>query len=51
MSLTSLRAFLSRKDVKIVIIFTVTGGVLQVLSKRYLKSHPELLDDAPVTNN
>lgn len=49
MPLTYLRIFLSRNDVKIVIICTATGAVLQVLAKRYLKSHPEFLEDAPVT--
>ena len=48
MNLTSLKIFLCRNDVKIVIICTVTGGILQVLSKQYLKRHPEFL--APVTN-
>lgn len=47
MSLTSLKVFFCRSDVRIVIVCTVTGGVLQVLSKRYLKSHPELLNDEP----
>jgi len=49
MNLTSLKIFLCRNDVKIVIICTVTGGILQVISKQYLKSHPEFLKDAPVT--
>lgn len=49
MNLTYLKVFLSRNDVKIIIIGTVTGGILQVLSARYLKSHPEFLEDAPVT--
>lgn len=49
MNLTSLRMIFCRNDVKIVIICTVTGGILQVISKRYLKSHPEFLEDAPVT--
>ena len=49
MSLTSLRVFLCRNDVKIVITCTVVGGVLQVLAKRYLNSHPEFSDDPPVT--
>ena len=49
MSLTSLKIFLCRNDVRIVLICTVTGGILQVLSKQYLKSHPEFLKDAPVT--
>ena len=47
MGLTSLKIFLFRNDVKIVIICTVTGGILQVLAKKYLKSHPEFLE--PVT--
>ena len=45
-----LKKFLCRNDVKIVIIWTVTGGILQVLSKQYLKSYPEFLKDVPVTN-
>jgi hypothetical protein len=49
MNLTSLKIFLCRNDVKIVIICTVTGGILQVLSKQYLKSYPEFSKDAPVT--
>lgn len=49
MNLTSLKFFLCRNDVKIVIICTVTGGILQVLSKQYLKSYPEFSKDAPVT--
>lgn len=49
MNLTSLKFFFCRNDVKIIIICTVTGGILQVISKRYLKSHPEFLEDAPVT--
>ena len=34
---------------KIIIICTVTGGILQVISRQYLKSHPEFLRDTPVT--
>jgi len=49
MNLTSLKIFFCRNDVKIVIICTVTGGILQVLAKQYLKSHPEFLKDEPVT--
>ena len=49
MNLTSLKIFFCRNDVKIFIICTVTGGILQVLSKQYLKSHPEFLKDGPVT--
>ena len=49
MNLTSLKFFFYRNDVRIIIVCTVTGGILQVLSKLYLKSHPEFLKDAPVT--
>jgi len=49
MNLTSLKIFFFRNDIKIVIICTVTGGILQVLAKQYLKNHPEFLKDAPVT--
>jgi hypothetical protein len=49
MNLTSLKIFFCRNDVKIFIICTVTGGILQVIAKQYLKSHPEFLKDAPVT--
>ena len=48
MTLTSLKFFLCRNDVKTIITCTVAGGILQVLSKQYLKSHPEFLDDSPV---
>lgn len=47
MNLISLRLFFCRSDVRIVIFGTVTGGVLQILSKRYLKNHPEFLKDSP----
>lgn len=49
MNLTSLKFFFCRNDVKLVIICTITGGILQVLAKQYLNSHPEFLKDAPVT--
>lgn len=41
--LRALRAFFCRSDVRIVIFGTITDGVVQILSKRYLKNHPELL--------
>ena len=37
MNLTSLKVFLYRNDVKIVIIGTVTNGILQILAKNTLK--------------
>lgn len=39
-------ASLNGADVKLIIGCTVTGGILQILSKQYLKSHPEFLKDA-----
>jgi len=47
MVLTTVKAFFCRSDVKIIIFSTITGGVLQILSKRYLKNHPEFLKDLP----
>ena len=35
--------FLCQKEVKIVMISSITGGVLQILCKWYLKKHPEFL--------
>lgn len=35
---------MSRKEVTIIIIGTVTGGLLQTICRRYLKSHPEFLE-------
>lgn len=49
MNLISLKIFLCRNDVKIFVICSLTGGILQVLAKQYLKSHPEFLKDAPIT--
>ena len=45
MDLTFLRILLSRKEVKIIILTTVTGGILQIICRRYIKSHPELLEE------
>lgn len=40
---------LGRGDVKLFIICTVTGAFLQVAARRFLKNHPEFLEDKPVT--
>lgn len=48
MSFMSLKEFLSRKDIRILIICTASGGILQILSKEYLKHHPEFLNTEPV---
>lgn len=37
--------FFGRSDVRIIIFGTVTGGVLQILFKRYIKNHPEFFKD------
>lgn len=44
MDLTFLRSLLSRKDTKIIVITTVCGGILQIICRRYIKSHPELFE-------
>lgn len=49
MKLASIKFFLCRNDVQIIIICTVTGGILQIISKNYLKNHPEFLK--PGTKN
>lgn len=49
MNLFTLKVFLCRKDVKIFVFCTITGGVMQVIANEYLKRHPEFLKDAPVT--
>lgn len=42
---------LTRKDIKILVFCivsgTVTGAILQIVCKRYLKNHPELLEELP----
>jgi hypothetical protein len=48
MVLSYIKIFFSRNDVQIMIVCTLTGGILQVLAKRYLKNHPELSDHPPV---
>ena len=47
MNLVNLRLFFGRSDVRIIIFGTATGAILQVLSKRYLKNHPEFLKKLP----
>lgn len=40
MDLTFLKILLYRKEIKIIIIGTVTSGVLQIIWRQYIKSHP-----------
>lgn len=47
MNFFSLKQFFCRSDVRIMIFGTAIGGILQILSKRYLKDHPEFLKDSP----
>lgn len=47
MGLISVKLFFCRSDVRIIIFGTATGAILQILSKRYLKNHPEFLKDSP----
>lgn len=47
MSLISVKLFFCRSDIIIIIIGTARGAILQFLSKRYLKNHPELLKNLP----
>jgi hypothetical protein len=43
MNLTFLRSLLRRKDIKIVVITTISGGILQIICRQYIKNHPEFL--------
>jgi hypothetical protein len=45
MDLTFLRILWSRKEIKIIFITTVTGGVLQIICRRYIKNHPEFFEE------
>jgi hypothetical protein len=46
--LTSIKFFFYRNDVRTFLFFTAAGGLLQFVSRQYLKRHPELLKDASV---
>jgi hypothetical protein len=45
MNLTFLKILLDRKEIKIIVITTVTGGVLQIICRRYIKNHPEFFEE------
>jgi hypothetical protein len=45
MDLSFLRILWCRKEIKIIVITTVTGGVLQIICRRYIKNHPEFLEE------
>jgi len=49
MILTYIKIFLCRNDVKIILVSTVTDEIVQIISKKYLKNHPEFLEDGPMT--
>jgi hypothetical protein len=44
MDLIFLRNLLRRKDIKIIVIGTVGGGVLQIICRRYIKNNPEFFE-------
>lgn len=46
MILNNIKLFFCRGEVRIIIFSTITGGILQILSKRYLKNHPEFLNES-----
>ena len=45
--LITLRVFLARPNVKIIIFGGIIGGTLQILSRNYLENHPEILTNLP----
>jgi len=45
MDFSFLRIILGRKEIKTFLIFTVTGGVLQIICRRYIKNHPEFFEE------
>ena len=49
LNLATIKLFFNRSDVRIIIFGTATGAILQILSKRYLKNHPEFLKNLPDT--
>lgn len=44
MDLTFLGNLLRRKEIRIIVITTVSGGVLQIICRRYIKNNPEILE-------
>jgi hypothetical protein len=49
MFLTYCRNFLTKNDIKILILFTLTGCVMQLLANKYIKNHPEIFIDKEIT--
>jgi hypothetical protein len=46
MDLNPLKVFLSRKETKIMIISTLIGVIVQLICRRYIKSHPEIFAES-----
>jgi hypothetical protein len=44
-NLTFVRILLSRKEIKIVLCTTAAGGILQIISRQYIKNHPESFEE------
>lgn len=45
LSRNELKIIISRNELKIIIVRTIIGGVFQLISWKYLKNHPELLNN------
>ena len=49
MNSTSIYYILCRKETKLFVICTATGGLLQIFCRRYIKNHPEFLEEPKIT--
>lgn len=41
MNLISVKLFFCRREIRLILFGTLTGGVLQILARRYIRNHPE----------
>ena len=46
---TPIHYIFSRKEIKIFLICTATGGLLQFFCRKYIKNHPEFLEEPEIT--
>lgn len=47
MDLVSIRIFLFRKEIRMILFGTAIGGILQIICREYIKRHPEFLKAEP----
>ena len=47
MDLVSIRVFLFRKEIRMILLGTTIGGILQIIRREYIKRHPEFLKVEP----